>query len=87
MCILLLYTYTHIQLPTPVGSSSAPPIDHSKRDYADIDFATTQKLEKSILKDDNANSSTVVLPPKLPSKNMGSAEDNSGYVKVCDILK
>ena len=37
--------------------------------------------------DDNANSSTVVLPPKLPSKNMGTAEDNSGYVKVCDIFE
>ena len=46
-----------------------------------------KKLAKSILKDDNANSSTVVLPPKLPSKNMRSAEDKSGYVKVCDFFE
>ncbi len=72
-----------IQLPTPTGGSSAPPpIDHSKRDYADIDFATTIKLEKSILHDDGANTSHVTLPPKLPSKNMGSVEDKSSYVKV-----
>ena len=73
----------YIQLPTPTGGSSAPPpVDHSKRDYADIDFAITQQLEKSILQDDGANTSHVKLPPKLPSKNMGSVEDKSGYVKV-----
>ena len=58
-------------------------MDHSKRDYADIDFATTQKLEKSILKDESATTSVVKLPPKVPSKNTGSVEDKSGYVKVC----
>ena len=81
---MYIYYCTYIiQLPTPGGSS--PPTDHSKRDYADIDFATTQKLEKSILKDDNASTSHVTLPPKLPSKNTGSVEDKSGYVEVCDV--
>ena len=57
--------------------------NNSKRDYADIDFAVTQQLEKSILSEDSSTTSNVMLPPK-DSKNMGSSEDKSSYVMVCD---
>ena len=76
-----------LQVPASAGSIELP-VDHSKREYADIDFATTQKLEKSILSDDSSTSSNVKLPPKgikggPASKSMGSSEDKSGYVTVC----
>ena len=64
-------------------------MDHSKRDYADADFAVTQQLKKSILKEDSTTTSHVVIPPKKgikgggTNKNMGSSEDKSGYVMVC----
>ena len=77
-----------LQVP-PSTDSSELPVDHSKRDYADIDFAAVQKLEKSILIEDSSTTSNVMLPLKgikggAASKNMGSSEDKSGYVTVCD---
>jgi len=84
------HTLLYTQLLPPTGNTTDPPVDYTKRDYADIDFASTQKLEKSILKQDGPTSSVVELQSK-GAKRLGSnknnemTEDQSGYITVCDV--
>jgi len=48
----MIIIHYNTQLPAPSENTSALPVDHSKRYYADI--TSTQKLEKSTLKQDGA---------------------------------
>ena len=79
--------YLPVQVPFGTDrDTSVVLVDHSERDYANIDFATTQQMDKSVLKVDS-DTSHFVLPPKglkrgSAIKNMGSSADKSGYVKV-----